>query len=370
MAFEKNRTILHVDTERGWRGGEAQVLLLCQGLRRQGFRPLLVCQPKSLLAKRASAVDIPFRELPMRSEYDLGAIWRLRQMIRREAVRLCHAHTAHAHTLLWLATMGTGARLLVSRRVDFAVAGNVFSRRKYLSPRVHFAAISTGVKRVLRDAGIPEERIAIVPSGIDVGKFHRADADRTVDIRSEFHIPPGARIVGNIAHLADHKGHRYLIDAADIVIKEEPDVIFLIVGEGEERKALETQIARLGLQGKIILAGFRENVAAFLSAFDLFALSSHLEGLCTSLLDAMLAGVPVVTTRAGGVPDIIKDNENGLLVEPRNPAALAHAIVRLLRDREFAQRLARSARETVLRDFTSDKMVEGTIAVYDALAQS
>jgi glycosyltransferase involved in cell wall biosynthesis len=367
LPLDKNIPVLHVDTEHGWRGGEAQVLLLCQGIRAQGFRPLLICQPGSAVSKKAKAANLPLRELRMRGEYDLAAIWHLRRIIRGEGVQICHAHTAHAHSLLWLATMLTPAQLIVSRRVDFAVAGNVFSRQKYMNPRVHFVAISKGVKKVLCDAGIPAERVSIVPSGIDIHKFDSIAGGSSVTICSEYHIAPTSRIVGNVAHLADHKGHRYLVDAADIVIKALPDVVFVIVGEGEERRALEQQIRRLGLQQKVLLLGFHENVAPFLSAFAVFALSSYLEGLCTSLLDAMLMGVPVVATRIGGVPDIVQHDVNGLLVEPRNPAALADAILRLLRERELAQRLADKAKETVLRDFTSDKMVEKTIAVYSEL---
>jgi glycosyltransferase involved in cell wall biosynthesis len=367
MPLDKNIPILHVDTEHGWRGGEAQVLLLCQGIRAHGFRPLLICQPGSALSKKAKAENLPLREMRMRSEYDLGAVWQLRQIIRGERAQICHAHTAHAHSLLWLATMRTQAHLIVSRRVDFAVARNFCSRQKYFNPRVHFIAISTGVKNVLCGTGIPAERVSVVPSGIDIRKFDSIVAGSSLDIRSEYHIPPTSRIVGNVAHLADHKGHRYLIDAADIVIKALPDVTFLIVGEGEERRALEQQISRLGLQQKVFLVGFRENVASFLSAFDVFALSSYLEGLCTSLLDAMLMGVPVIATRTGGVPDIVQHDVNGLLVEPRNSQALADGILRLLREHELAQRLARNAKETVVINFASDGMVGKTIAVYTEL---
>lgn len=371
MAIKNNIPILHVDTEHSWRGGEAQVLLLCHGLKARGIRPIIVCQPSSALSQKANASEMRVHELKMRGEYDVAAIWRLREIIRSERVRICHAHTSHAHSLLWLATLGMrNVNLVVSRRVDFSVAKNIFSRRKYLSTRVHFVAISNGVKSILREAGVPEQNVSIVPSGIDVNKFQQASQSDAESVRAEFHITPPSQIVGNIAHLADHKGHRYLVDAAKIVVKQKPDVVFLIVGEGEERSALEKQISGLGLQGKVILAGFRENVAPFLRAFDVFALSSHLEGLCTSLLDAMLLRVPVVATRTGGVPDIVKHDDNGLLVEPKDPSSLAAAILRLLRDRELAERLSRRGKETVLQSFTAEKMIEGTISVYNSLMES
>ena len=356
--------ILHIDSESGWRGGEAQVLQLCIGLKTLDYDPLLVVSPQSALETRASNANLDVVPMKMRSEYNVRTILRLRRLIKQEGIVLCHAHTAHAHSLAWGATAGTLAvPVVVSRRVDFSVGKNYFSRLKYQSPRVYFIAISHGVKQVLLKGGILEERIFVVPSGIDTDKFK--DEVRTrQDFCSEFNLSPDTVIVGNIAHLADHKGQRYLVEAVPEVLGKCPNAVFFIVGEGDERPALEQLIAKLDLRSKVILTGFREDVGYFLRAFDVFVLSSHLEGLCTSLLDALLMEVPVVATRTGGVPEIIEDSVTGLLVEVRNPHALAEGILRLIREPGLCQQFAKAGRERVLTRFTTQQMVRGTVAVY------
>jgi len=357
--------ILHIDSESGWRGGEAQVLQLCIGLKTLDYDPLLVVSPQSALETRASRANLDIVPMKMRSEYNVRTILRLRRLIKQEGIALCHAHTAHAHSLAWGAT----ARMLavpvvVSRRVDFSVGRNYFSRLKYQSPRVYFIAISHGVKQVLLKGGILEERIFVVPSGIDTGKFK--DEVRTrQDFCKEFNLSPDTVIVGNIAHLADHKGQRYLVEAVPEVLGQCPNAVFFIVGEGDERPALEQLISKLDLRSKVILTGFREDVGYFLRAFDVFVLSSHLEGLCTSLLDALLMEVPVVATRTGGVPEIIEDSVTGLLVEVRNPHALAEGILRLIREPGLCQQFVKAGRERVLARFTTQQMVRGTVAVYE-----
>ncbi len=357
--------ILHIDSESGWRGGEAQVLQLCIGLKTLDYEPLLVVPPQSALETRASRANLDIVPLNMRSEYNVRTILRLRRLIKQEGIALCHAHTAHAHSLAWGATARTLAvPVVVSRRVDFSVGRNYFSRLKYQSPRVYFIAISHGVKQVLLKGGILEERIFVVPSGIDPGKFK--DEVRTrQDFCKEFNLSPDTVIVGNIAHLADHKGQRYLVEAVPEVLGKCPNAVFFIVGEGDERPALEQLISKLDLRSKVILTGFREDIGYFLRAFDVFVLSSHLEGLCTSLLDALLMEVPVVATRTGGVPEIIEDNVTGLLVEVRNPHALAEGILRLIREPALSQKFAKAGRERVLTRYTTQQMVRGTVAVYE-----
>lgn len=359
------KRILHIDSEVGWRGGEAQVFELCLGLRALDYEPLLAVPPKSALETRARSANLDVIAMNLRSEYNVRTILRLRRLIKEENIELCHAHTAHAHSLAWGATAKTPTvPVIVSRRVDFDVGRNYFSRLKYQSPRVCFIAISEGVRQVLLKGGVSEERIFVVPSGINPAKFTNEVRTRE-HFYEEFHLSRDSVIVGNIAHLADHKGQRYLVEAVPEVLRAYPSAVFFIVGEGKERQALEQLISKLDLQGKVILTGFREDIGYFLRAFDIFALSSHLEGLCTSLLDALLMEIPVVATRTGGIPEIIEDDVTGLLVEVRNPHALAEGIIRLIREPALRDKFAKAGRERVLTRYTSEQMVRGTVAAYE-----
>ena len=360
---EDKINILHIDTEKTWRGGEAQAFSLCKGLASGEFRPLILAQPDSPLSGRMKEQGLDILEMNMKGEFDLASAYRISRIIRKRNIRLIHTHDAHAHTLAWIATVRRpDVPVIVSRRVDFSVGGNFISSRKYHSPRVHYIAISRGVRDILMSGGVPKDRIDIVFSGIHHDKFsgdHNGDG-----FRKDIGVNPDEILIGNIGALTDHKGHKYLIDAAPKVIEKIPDVRFIIVGKGELRNFLEKRIRDNGLQNRVILTGYRDDIGDCLKALDLFALSSHLEGLCTSILDAMLMKVPVVATRTGGVPDAVIHKETGLLAEPKNPGALADAIIKLLENEQWREEFTEAAYRRVMQYFTVEKMVEGTKAVY------
>ncbi len=176
-------------------------------------------------------------------------------------------------------------------------------------------------------------------------------------------MPADTPIAGTVAALAPHKNHADLLRAARWVVDARPDVHFVWIGEGECRAALERQRSELALESHVHLLGFRDDARVLMRQFTLFVLSSYLEGLCTSLLDAQSLGVPVVATAVGGVPDVIADGENGRLVPGRDPAALSRALLGALDDEAARRGWAERARETV-RAFSADHMVEGTIETY------
>src|SRR5262249_8675710 len=154
-----------------------------------------------------------------------------------------------------------------------------------------------------------------VHEGIDLA---HVDAAPPINVHEQFWLPHNAPLVGNIAALAPHKGQRYLIEAAQLVVREVPDARFLILGEGELKVALEKQIADLALTKHVLLAGFRRDVLSILKGFDVFVLPSVTEGLGTSLLDAMACGRPIVASRVGGIPEVVRHGETGLLVPPKD----------------------------------------------------
>jgi len=355
-------TTLHVDTERTWRGGEQQLLYLTTGLKARGHGVTLACQPGSPLAERAAAAGLDVVEVRMRGEADFLAVLALRRLIRRGAFDIVHLHTAHAHTLGGTAAMlARRGRCVVSRRVDFGVASTRFSGLKYHRGIVRYIAISEAVREVLIEGGVDARRVAVVHSGIDLARFEGVPPNR---FREEFAVAPDAPVVGNVAHMADHKGQRYLVAAVPRILEAEPRARVFIVGDGELRDALEAQVAELDIGHAVTFTGFRTDVPQWLDFFDVFVMSSHLEGLCTSVLDALAMRKPVVAAAAGGLPEIVRHEVTGLLVPPREPEPLADAIVRLLRDRELARRLGEAGRRVVEEEFSAESMVEGTLRVY------
>jgi len=349
--------VAHLDTGRTWRGGQAQVLLLMRGLAERGIENLLLAPPGPLL-ERARAAGIGTRAWRSHGELDAQAMLAAARAVGGAAI--VHAHSAHAHALgVPAARLARVPGVVVSRRVDFDVAGNVFSRLKYLLPVDRYLCISRGVMDVMRRGGIPEPRLALVPSGV---AFVDPPAGGT-DLRALIGAGSGSEVIGTVAALAPHKDHATLLEAAALVISRRPDVRFAWVGEGECRAALERRRRDLGLERAVILLGFRDDALQLLTQFTLFALSSALEGLCTSLVDAQRLGVPVVATAAGGIPDVVEDGVSGRLVPPRDPAALAGALLEALEDPARRAAWTAAGRGSVER-FRAEHMVERTLDVY------
>jgi len=357
--------IAHLDTGRTWRGGQAQVLRLLRGLAAGGHECLLLA-PRGPLLERAAAVGLQAAAWSALGEWDLLAALRAAVALRRFDAEVAHCHSAHAHALGVPAARLAGVRaVVVSRRVDFAVGWNPLSRLKYRMPVDRYLCISRGVMDVMRQGGVPQERLALVPSGVEL-PGSEAPAPAAADLRALVGAAPGAPVIGTVAALAPHKDHANLLQAVVEVVRARPEVRFAWVGEGECRADLERQRAALGLEEHVRLLGFREDALGLLAQFSVFALSSYLEGLCTSLLDAQALGVPVVATAVGGVPDVVEDGVTGRLVPGRDPRALALALLETLAEPEAARRRAARARETV-RGFSAERMVERTLEEYRAV---
>jgi glycosyltransferase involved in cell wall biosynthesis len=359
--------ILHVNTQKTWRGGEQQTLNLLQGLKKRNISSHLLCQPGSPMEEKANQAEIGIFPVAMRGEADLLASYRLRRLIKRFNYDIIHSHTSHAHTLAFFASLGTKTRLLVSRRVDFSIFRHSFLRLsgiKYRFMADYYIAISHKIKDVLVADGIPAERIFVVHSGIDPERFAPAGKDHLIP---EFNLKSNEPVVVNVAHLAGHKAQQYLVRAIPLVLARIPTARFFIVGEGELMNELQVLAASLGLNQQLVFTGFRHDVGAFYQIADLFVMSSVEEGLGTAILDALALGKPVVATDSGGIPEIIRDGETGRLVAPADPAALAEGIIELLTHSEEGKRMASRGQEVVRQHFSLDAMVDKNIEVYQQI---
>jgi L-malate glycosyltransferase len=358
---------LHIDTARGWRGGQSQVLHIVQGLRALGQRAALVAHPDGALLRRMSEGHdlIP---IAMQGEVDLSAAWRLSRVIKKLAPDVIHAHDPHAvamaSTALSIISPMPKPPLIASRRIVSPMAKNSFSRWKY-SQIDCFIVNSVAIRDRLASDGIPRARMTIVTEGVDVERIVRMPA---ANVHAEFYLPMHAPVVGNVAALVPHKGHHHLIDAAALVVREVPDARFVIAGDGELREALERQIREKHLERHVFLAGFRPDALELTKGFDIFAVSSVTEGMCAALIDAMAASKPAVATDAGAISEVLVDGETGYLVPPRDHAAMAARLVGLLKDSGLRSWMGAAALARVRAQFTVERMVEEIAAVYARLA--
>jgi glycosyltransferase involved in cell wall biosynthesis len=357
---------LHVDTARGWRGGQSQVLQTVLGLRALGDRAALVANPAGELYRRMSEGHDLIPVAP-RSDIDLSAAWSLSRVLKQLRPDLVHAHdprgVAMAATALGMLSPSPKPPLVTSRRAEFRIAQNSFSRWKY-SQVDCFVASCTAIRDRLGRDGIDLDRIVVIHDGVDVEAVARA---ARTNVHAEFYLPMHAPVIGNVAALVPQKGHQYLIEAAALVVREVPDARFVIVGDGELREALERQITEKHLERHIFLAGFRADVLELTKGFDIFVVSSIQEGMCVALVDAMAAGRPAVATRAGGIPEVLVEGEAGLLVEPRDREGMANALVRLLKDPALRNRLGTAALARARECFTVERLVRETADLYERL---
>ena len=356
------RTI-HIDTARTWRGGQNQALLTVKGLRALGHPTMLVAHPDGELRRRAPQ-DPDLVPLAPRFEIDFHAAWKLARIIRAFNPAILHAHDPHG---VALAALALGFRmpwppplLVASRRVDFRLAGNTLSRAKYKQVD-RFICASSAIGRILAADGIDAARIVTVHEGVDLQ--HVADAP-PVSLHETFWLPHGAPVVLNVAALVPHKGQRLLIDAFAEVVRVVPDARLVILGQGELHDSLGRQIHHLSLDKHVMLPGFRTDVLSLMKTADIFVMSSVMEGLGTSLLDAMACARPIVATDAGGIPEVVVHEETGLLVPPRDADQLADALVTLLKDETRARQYGAAGYERVHHTFSVEHMVNQTVSVY------
>jgi glycosyltransferase involved in cell wall biosynthesis len=355
--------VLHVDSARGWRGGQNQALLTARGMATRGHEVVLACQAGGALAERARGAGLTVRELSFSGDLSPAPVLALRAALREmrpDAVQLHDPHAVSAGVIA--ARVGPRVPLVATRRVDFRLRG-AFSRWKYRAcGRV--IAVSEAIAAVLRKDRLPPERVRVVHEGVP----DRAPEPGGRDALRELGIPDGAPVVGNVAALTGHKDHKTLLAAAARVSTRVPDARFVIVGDGELRHELEALSRRLGLERRCLFAGFRGDLDRLIPAFTVFCLSSHMEGLGTSLLDAMAFGVPVVATAAGGIPEAVVDGVTGRVVPPRDADALAAALVDALDNPERRAAWGRAGRQRFEERFTADRMVDATLAVYGELS--
>jgi glycosyltransferase involved in cell wall biosynthesis len=351
-------TILHIDTERGWRGGERQVLWLAESLIRSGNKCIIAARPDGPLATRAAERGLHVFPCSPLAEFDPITALRLRRLIKREGIQIVHAHTAHAAALA--VTCAGDAETVITRRVDFRIGRGWFSQLKYRRAAA-VIAISDAVSRVLVAGGVDESKIEIIPSGIDL---HRTVQPADRQTLQSLGIPENAPLVVMIAALVNHKDPLTFVSAMKDVVAAVPRAHAMIVGEGPLRPAVEQSISELGLTGRIHLAGFREDADSILAAADAVALSSREEGLGTVLIDALWMGKPIAATRAGGIPEIIQHGSSGLLASVENAAELGDAISRLLTDEVLRSRLALGGRARAAM-FSVERTAARTSMVYD-----
>jgi glycosyltransferase involved in cell wall biosynthesis len=369
------RVLLFTDSD-VFAGTERHILELAEGLRAGAVPVKIACPLPSVLAERATASGLPLVTIQKGGLLDFAAIRILKGLLRSGEIDLIHAHNGRTGLSAAIATAqaGLGASVATQHFIEPGRVRQSFLKR-ILSGLAHgwtnaritrFVAISAAVREaMLARHDAPAEKIVSVPNGISA-----PDIADSSSIRAEFNIPAEAPLIVCVARLEREKDQSTLIAAMQQVVRTQPSVRCLLVGEGAEKAVLEAQIAAARLAGSVTLTGFRSDSLAIIQAADVFVLPSPAEPFGLVILEAMALAKPVIAMSAGGPREIVVDNETGRLVPPAQPEALAAAIRQLLADPELRTRMGENGRTRFAEKYTTQQMARATLAAYEEALQA
>jgi len=360
--------ILHTNFHRGWGGQSNRILVECRGLVERGHEVTLAVPEGSVLAERAAGTGIRiftgaqftrgFR--PRKVARDVRA---LRRLLREGDFDLIHTHGSQDSWAVTFALINFHPRPVVlrTRHNIFPIRDHFLNRKLYGTWTDGLVCISEAiVEYCAAKPYLKRENLSLIHSAVDAERFN---VPRDRSLLEEFGVAD--RFVAVVTgRLRKEKGHTHLIDAMKRVAAEVPKFVLLVVGSGSLEGELKEQARAAGLQARVIFTGFRTDIPQILAAADLFVMPSISEGLGTAILEAGAAGLPIVSTPVGGIPDIIRDGDTGLLASPGDSDALADALIRMSGDPDLAARCGEAARRHVDEQFSEESLVRETEAAY------
>lgn len=354
--------VLHVEAGRHLYGGALQVFYLMRGLAERGVTNVLVAPEHSAILGESGGCAT-LHPLRWKGDGDVAVVGRILKAIRQHSPDIVHLHSRRgADVFGLLAARRAGVPAVVTRRVDNREPAWL-ARIKYgLAAKV--VAISEGIAAVLRAEGVPAQHVITVHSAVDTSAY--AAPCQQDFFREALQLSSDAPTLGVIAQLIPRKGHRYLLDVLPAILATHLKLEVLVFGRGPLESELRRQLAEPRYDGRVRLVGFREDLPRLIGCLDLVVHPADMEGLGVSLLQAAAAGVPMIASRAGGIPEVVRHEVNGLLISPGDRPALTEAIELLLGDAELRRRFGEAGRQ-VAQEFSIDAMVEGNLAVYSAL---
>jgi glycosyltransferase involved in cell wall biosynthesis len=355
--------ILYVESSHSWGGQEYRTCLEINWLNSHGHRAWLICNPDSQVHSRASELGTQLVTMPLRNRVDLLCSLRLWKFCRKHRIDLLKTYSSKGHWIcvpLYFCGIPVSRARCVTDRIGGR--GRAFIFKHGCSQIVADASV---IKRQLvEEHGIDPARIEVIGSAVDLEKFR--PPRQGTKFRREIGVADDAPLIGNVGMIRPDKGQLQLVEAAPLVLKKHPGARFVIVGQGtgilkrgiNVRNAIDTA----GLADKITMAGYRWDTPDVYAACDMIVIASlHTEASPIVLREAFASGRPVIATKVGDIPEIVRHRQNGLLIEPGDAQALATAINEFISDVELAANCAANGLRYAIEHFSFDKMMEAKL---------
>ena len=363
--------VLFLTTHLNTGGITSYLLTLTRGMRRQGMGVYIGSSGGNMENEfRAAGATIIPLDIRTKSELDIriyACLPRLKRLVSDHEIDIIHAHTRITQV------MGTWLSRLTE--VPYVSTCHGFFkprlfRRLFPCWGKAVIAISGPVRDHLRmDFRMPQDKIVLIPSGVDVDLYSSkpdVQTKRRIKWRNEYNLGEGP-VLGMIARFSDVKGQDIAVEAMRIIVRKVPKAKLLLAGEGKMEQKLREMVKSFQLESCVIFCPVVNQTAGLLSALDIFLVPSRQEGLGISIMEAQAAGLPVVASRVGGIPDLIEHDRTGILVEPEYPAALAEAVIALCRDEHRRVELGQAAKEFIRENYSADAMVAATLGFYKSV---
>ena len=374
--MEKRRlNVLHIRDSGGLYGAEQVILSLGRLIEKESFRFSLICLDRGdgnseKLGQRAKKLGIEVTLIPDKRGLDLAAISRIKGHIIQEKIDICHSHDIKSNFYSLFASINTRAKLVTTahgstrdslkKRIYLYIDENVVYKKFH-----KIIAVSEDIKKQLIRLNIDPDRVVVIQNGIDKDLIDIFSDEGASDSRME--IPRKGKMIGIIGRLYPDKGHRFFLEAFSNIIKLYPDITCIIVGDGPERAGIQKKIQELGMENAVILCGARKNMKEVYDMIDFLVIPSKREGLPYTLLEAMIRKIPVLSTKVGDIPLLIKDDISGLLVESGDVNAMTNSMIGMINNPQKSKEMAEFAYRTVMIDYTANKMVFMTEQMYRGL---
>jgi glycosyltransferase involved in cell wall biosynthesis len=358
--------VLHIETGRHLYGGARQVAYIIEGLHKRGIENILVCQSSSAIASAVQGMA-EVHQFSLHGDLDFRLLFQLRKLIRQYQPDIIHCHSRRGADI-WGGIAGrmSATTTVLSRRVDNLEPSWLVQKKYALYDKV--ICISEGIRQVLLKQGVAEQKVITVRSAIDVNAWGK-HCERE-KFNTEFHTSAEHLLLGMVAQLIPRKGHTLVLKAMQQLISDHPNLQLICFGQGSQREALEQVAKERGLQDRVLFTGFRDDLPKWLGCIDILVHPAYTEGLGISLIQAAACSVPVIASHAGGMPEIVHDQQNGLLIEPGDLAGLVQALKRLIEEPDTRQQFGEAGRQLVEQEFSIEQMVEGNLTVYRELSSA
>ena len=365
--MSRNIKLLHTEWSDGWGGQEIRIVDESKAFMEKGYEVIIVAQPDSMLYSKSIEANIQCIPLKMNKGINLSSILKLIKIIKKFQIQIVHTHSSVDSRIAGIAAYICGVKVVRSRHISVPISKSFLTHWQYmhLADRIITSGSEIRKNMIIKNHMNPDQIIS-APAGVNTKQYN---LNRTLsDIRSKYNLSEDIFLIGIVSVLRSWKGHKFLIEAIEILRINIPEVRLIIIGSGPQEKIIKKLINHLKLDDYVLLAGHHADPAPFFKAMDVMVLPSYYgEATSQVLPQAMLMGKPVISTNIGGLSEVVINNKTGLVVAPKDSNSIANAIEKLHKDEKLRKKLAKNGQQHALSYFTFEKMIDTTNSVYQSL---